>query len=108
VFFDVGSARLKPETVDLLKVLASELGKMENSTIIEGYTDARTYGSSGYSNWELSADRANAARKILEENGLRKDQVLEVRGFGDRKPKNPDDPFDYSNRRVSILMVPLH
>jgi chemotaxis protein MotB len=104
LFFDVGSANLKPETVSLLKMVASELGKLPNPIIIEGYTDARPYGTESYTNWELRTDRANKARKILEDNGLRKDQVLEVRGFADRKLKTPQDPLDTSNRRVSIFL----
>ncbi len=106
LFFDVGSANLKPETVALLKLLAKELGQLYNQIIIEGYTDARSFGTDIYTNWELSADRANRARKILEDNGLRRDQVLEVRGFADRKLKNPQDPMDASNRRVSIFLLP--
>jgi chemotaxis protein MotB len=106
LFFDIGKAQIKPETIKLLHVLAaSHLGKLKNGIIIEGYTDARPYiSSSGYSNWELSTDRANSARKILEEGGLRKDQILEVRGFADRKLWVPDKPLDFSNRRVSILL----
>ena len=106
LFFDVGSANLKEETIQLLELIASEVGKLPNSVIIEGYTDARPFVSSGYSNWELSVDRANAARKTLEGHGLRKDQVHEVRGFADRLLRNPSDPLDFSNRRVSILVVP--
>jgi len=106
LFFDVGSARIKPETVELLKLIAGEIGRLHNSVIIEGYTDARPFFSEGYSNWELSVDRANRARKILMENGLREDQVLEVRGFADRKLRNHNDPYDFSNRRVSILVTP--
>ena len=58
-----------------------------------------------YSNWELSSDRANTARRILEENGVRQDQVLQVRGFADRNLKHPDQPMDAANRRVSILVA---
>lgn len=105
LFFDIGKAHIKAETVKLLQVIAkAHLSPLRNSVIIEGYTDARPYANDGYSNWELSADRANSARKVLEEGGLRKDQILEVRGFADRKLKVPDKPFDYSNRRVSILL----
>ncbi|MFH2043893.1 MAG: flagellar motor protein MotB [Pseudomonadota bacterium] len=106
LFFDIGKAQIKPETIKLLHVLAaSHLGKLKNGIIIEGYTDARPYvSSSGYSNWELSTERANSARKILEEGGLRKDQILEVRGFADRNLRLPDKPLDFSNRRVSILL----
>jgi chemotaxis protein MotB len=107
LFFDVGSARIKPETVQLLTMVAAEIGKLPNKVVIEGYTDARLYTGAGYSNWELSTERANSARKILEEKGLKKDQILEVRGFADRNLKHPDKPMDASNRRVSILVATL-
>jgi chemotaxis protein MotB len=106
LFFDIGKATIKPQTVQLLKVIAANLSKMTNNIAIEGYTDARPYVSSGYSNWNLSTDRANSARMILEENGLQKNQISEVRGFADRKLRVPDKPLDFSNRRVSILMMP--
>ncbi len=86
-------------------MMAAEIGKLPNKVIIEGYTDARPYTGAGYSNWELSTERANTARKILEEKGLKKDQVQEVRGFADRNLKHPDKPMDASNRRVSILVA---
>ncbi len=105
LFFDVGSAKVKPETLKLLKMMATEIGKLPNKVIIEGYTDARPYVTPGYTNWELSADRANATRKLLDENGLRKDQVSEIRGYADRDLKQPDKPFDYINRRVNIIVT---
>ncbi len=107
LFFDIGKATVKPGTVQLLKLIASRLSELENKVIIEGYTDARPYASSDYSNWNLSTDRANSARKVMEENGFRKNQVSEVRGFADRKLRVPERPLDYSNRRVSILVTPL-
>jgi chemotaxis protein MotB len=105
LFFDVGSAKVKPETIKLLKMIATEIGKLPNKVIIEGYTDARPYVTPNYSNWELSADRANATRKLLDENGLNKDQVSEIRGYADRDLKQPDKPFDYTNRRVNIIVT---
>jgi chemotaxis protein MotB len=105
LFFDVGSAQIKPETVKLLKLVAQEVGRLNNNVMIEGYTDARPYVGKDYSNWELSSDRANTARRILEENGVRQDQVLQVRGFADRNLKHPDQPMDAANRRVSILVA---
>jgi chemotaxis protein MotB len=108
LFFDVGSAQIKTETIQLLTMMAAEIGKLPNKVIIEGYTDARPYTGAGYSNWELSTERANTARKILEEKGLKKDQILEVRGFADRNLKHPDKPMDASNRRVSILVATSH
>ncbi len=106
LFFDVGSAQLKPETVTLLRMIAKELSNLPNELIIEGYTDARPYVRTDYTNWELSTDRANAARRIMQDGGLREKQVLEVRGYGDRRLRDPAHPFDYSNRRVSILVTP--
>ena len=103
LFFDVGSAHPKSEAVQLLMMIGSEISKLKNRVVVEGYTDSRPYVTPGYSNWELSVDRANAARKILAENGL-KDQIHEVRGFADRKLRRPENPLDYSNRRVSILV----
>jgi chemotaxis protein MotB len=105
LFFDVGSAQMKPETVKLLKLVAQEIGRLNNNIMIEGYTDARPYVGKDYSNWELSADRANTARRVLEGNGVRQDQVLQVRGFADRNLKHPDLPMDAANRRVSILVA---
>jgi len=105
LFFDVGSAQVKTETIQLITMMAAEIGKLPNKVIIEGYTDSRPYSGTGYSNWELSTERANAARKILEEKGLKKNQIIEVRGFADRNLKHPDKPMDASNRRVSILVA---
>jgi chemotaxis protein MotB len=107
-FFDVGSANLKAETKKLLSKIAQEFGTYNNRVIIDGHTDARPYSTvGGYTNWELSTDRANAARKIMETNGLFTGQVASVRGFADQKLKNPDNPFDITNRRISILLLNL-
>jgi chemotaxis protein MotB len=107
LFFDIGKATVKSETLKLLKMIAAHAARLPNGIVLEGYTDARPYSSSGgYSNWNLSADRANAARTVLEANGLRERQILEVRGFADRRLKVPDKPLDFSNRRVSILITP--
>jgi chemotaxis protein MotB len=107
LFFDVGSAHLKKETIQLLTKIAGEIGKLPNRVIVEGYTDARPYVTANYSNWELSVDRANAARKVMSETGLQKNQVHAVRGFADQRLRRPEDPMDFSNRRVSILVPPL-
>jgi chemotaxis protein MotB len=105
VFFKVGSASLTKEAVEILKRVANEVGKMPNFVDIEGHTDSSPYGSGrGYSNWELSGDRANAARRILEFGGLWEGQVVSVAGYADRRLRSPLQPFDVSNRRVSILV----
>lgn len=106
LFFDIGSATLKPDAVNLLKLIAARIGKMSNHLVIEGHTDSRPYSrAGGYSNWELSADRANAARRVLEQSGLKEGQCVAVNGFADRRLKTPDKPLDFSNRRTSILVA---
>ncbi len=107
-FFEIGSAKLKPAAIDILKQLALRIGKLPNYVEIEGHTDSRKYSSNTiYSNWELSADRANAARKVLDASGLWNGQVVSVSGFADRKLRKPDNPFDVTNRRVSIVIKQL-
>ncbi|HUK54734.1 MAG TPA: flagellar motor protein MotB [Candidatus Binatia bacterium] len=104
-FFDSGSAKLNPVNEDLLIKLAQELGRLPNHIAIEGHTDAKPYGpSSNYTNWELSADRANSARRLMQEKGLRPDQVTQVRGYADHKLRRPEEPLDPSNRRVSLIV----
>jgi len=106
LFFDTGSASLKAETVRLLGAIAKELSSLKNSVIIEGHSDSRRYSTSGvYTNWELSADRANAARRAMEENGLHAGQVSEVRGYADQRLRVKDNPLDAQNRRVSIIVA---
>lgn len=108
LFFEVGSSQLKREAVELLRKLALEIGKLPNNVEIEGHTDSRAYRSgAGFSNWELSAERANAARRVLERSGLWEGQIVKVTGYADRKLRNPDNPFDVTNRRVSILIKQL-
>lgn len=104
LFFDVGSSRIKDEALEVLRLIASELRGLPNKIIVEGHTDSRPFIRPGYSNWELSVDRANSARKVLEESGVSKDQIIEIRGLADRRLKHPDKPLDYSNRRVSIII----
>ncbi len=104
-FFDSGSAALHGETEHILGVIAHELGALDHQVDLEGHTDSRGYASTEkYSNWELSADRANAARRVMERAGLRAMQVTSVRGLADRQLRFPADPFDARNRRVSILV----
>lgn len=105
LFFEVGSARINPKAKEVLVQLAREIGKLSNSVEIEGHTDSRQYGkNAAYTNWNLSTDRANAARVVLENSGLWDGQTTRVTGFADRKLRNPDNPFDISNRRISILV----
>ena len=102
-FFPVASAEMKPLMQKLLALVASELSPLDNSLIIEGHTDGRAYSGS-YSNWELSADRANAARRVLEQYGITPSRVREVRGMADRDPRMDADANDPSNRRITIVL----
>ena len=107
-FFQSGSAQPTPMLADILKVLATQLMSLPNKLSIEGYTDAQPYASGrSYGNWELSADRANTARRVMQENGVREGQVSQVRGFADQKLHVPEKPFDAANRRVSVLVQNL-
>jgi chemotaxis protein MotB len=105
-FFESGSAQLNANGKEMLSLLAQQLGTAPNHISIEGHTDAKPFAGTGnYSNWELSSDRANAARRLMQtDGGLRADQVSQVRGFADQRLRNTKDPFDPANRRVSIIV----
>jgi chemotaxis protein MotB len=106
LLFEVGSADLKPELVRLLRKLAAQLGRLPNRLRIGGHTDARPFGSaSGLTNWDLAFTRANNARKVLEGNGLRSEQVLSVEAFESRKLLKPEDPLAAENRRLSVVAL---
>jgi chemotaxis protein MotB len=104
-FFESGNFQPTEQGREMLKLLATETGKLKYSLLIEGHTDSRPFAAgANYSNWELSSDRANAARRIMEAGGLRPDQVAEVRGFADQQLRNPNDPTNASNRRISVIV----
>ena len=105
MFFESGNAKATDVGVGLLRLLAEELGKLPNRVLIEGHTDAIPYASNGaYSNWELSTDRANQARQLMQATGLRTGQVFQVRGFADQQLRNAKDPVDPTNRRISVIV----
>jgi chemotaxis protein MotB len=104
-FYDMGSPNLNTDGRDIVVVLAQELGKLPNKLAIEGHTDAKAYSQGrNYSNWELSSDRANAARRLMQLNGIGENQVTQVRGFADQRLRKPDAPLDPSNRRISLIV----
>ena len=104
-FYQSGSARLSDSGLELLGLLAEELKTLPNSLLIEGHTDAVPYSDDAtYTNWELSADRANAARRLMQQDGVRSDQVTQVRGYADQLLRVKSKPYDPSNRRISILV----
>ena len=108
LFFVTGSPTPTDAGAHLLSVLAGEIGRMPNPMVIEGHTDALPFRNaapaSGYGNWDLSTDRANAARRLLNGAGLRPQQIVEVRGFADQKLLKPEAPNDPRNRRISLVV----
>jgi chemotaxis protein MotB len=105
-FFESGNSRPTDFGKDLLKKLAEEIGKLPNRVTMEGHTDSRPFpGGADYTNWELSSDRANAARRWMQQNGMRDDQVTQVRGFADQSPRDPVHPDDAKNRRVTLVIM---
>ncbi len=104
-FFRNGSAEMMPITVAALKLIGAELSGLSAPLVIEGHTDSQQFGQSAkYTNWELSADRANAARRMLEAAGVDPARITEVRGMADRDLRVPSNPMDPANRRISILL----
>ena len=104
-FFEKGSPKPSENGVKLIDTLAGQLDKLPNKVMLEGHTDSQPYaGDKGYSNWELSTDRANAARKLLQENGVGPTQISQVRGFADQRLRVKDKPLDASNRRISLIV----
>ena len=105
MFFQSGSASPSGLGEEMIIRLAEELAKLPNNLLIEGHTDAKPFsGRQDYSNWELSTDRANAARRLIEAHGIRPGRVVQVRGFADQNLRNPERPEEASNRRVSVIV----
>jgi chemotaxis protein MotB len=104
--FDVGSAKLKDYTTVILKTLAGYLNTVPNRISMTGHTDIRPYpGGGSYTNWELSADRANAARRALESGGLAEEKIARVVGLASSVLFDKDDPQNPINRRISIIVM---
>jgi chemotaxis protein MotB len=105
--FEIGSAILQPYTVEILRSIGRTLNQVPNKIGLSGHTDAANYqgGSGGYSNWDLSADRANASRRALITGGMAQDKILRVVGLSDSVLFNPADPYDPHNRRISIIVM---
>jgi chemotaxis protein MotB len=104
-FFLSGNASPTSSGQEILVMLAHELGKLPNQLSIEGHTDSKPFaGVADYTNWELSADRANSARRLMQANGVRPDQVSQVRGYADRRLRDAKDPEKASNRRISMIV----
>ena len=104
-FFESGSPKLSENGVALLNLLSAQLKVLPNRLLIEGHTDAQPYSSdTGYTNWELSSDRANSARRLLQQGGIGSDHISQVRGYADQMLRVPSNPLDPSNRRISLIV----
>jgi chemotaxis protein MotB len=104
-FFASGSASVKSEAILVLTIIAQELARLENKVSIEGHTDRRPYGPGQlYTNWELSSDRANAARRVLQEAGFPDAHLDAVRGYASTRLRVANDPLAPQNRRISIVV----
>jgi chemotaxis protein MotB len=105
--FDSGLDQVKPYMRDILRAIGSVLTEVPNKLTLEGHTDALPFsaGVGGYSNWELSSDRANASRRELIAGGLKDDRVLRVQGLSASIPIDKRDPRNPVNRRISIIVM---
>ncbi len=103
--FDPGSVEPNERAVTLLRAVAAIAERLPNRLSIAGHTDSGPVTVGDYSNWELSADRANAARAVLQGEGIRDDRIYEVRGKAGSEPLYPDDPYMAGNRRISITLL---
>jgi chemotaxis protein MotB len=105
--FDTGRAALKAYTVDIMRQIGSLLNDVDNYISLAGHTDAAQYagGERGYSNWELSTDRANASRRELVAGGMKESKVLRVVGLGSSLPLDPTNPLNPMNRRISLVVL---
>jgi chemotaxis protein MotB len=105
--FATGSAVVQPYMRELLQLIGDVLAEVPNRLTLEGHTDAAPFigGGLGYSNWELSSDRANASRRELLAGGLPEDRVLRVQGLASSSLFDRDDPLNPANRRISIIVM---
>jgi chemotaxis protein MotB len=105
--FAIGSAQLEPYSRQILREIGRTLNDVPNRIGISGHTDAHPYsgGAKGYSNWELSSDRANAARREISIDGLDEARVLRVVGLSSAVPLDPGNPANPVNRRISIVVM---
>lgn len=109
VSFPSGSSELTASAREILEEIAVDICALPNKINIGGHTDRHVFPSEkGYTNWELSADRANAARRLLESVCVKPSQIHRIIGYADTEPLFPDDPFAQGNRRISITVLRLN
>jgi chemotaxis protein MotB len=106
VFFEIGSSQLNREAEGILQTIAQDLKKLPNIIVVEGHTDSRKYIGQlkNYDNFDLSAERANSARRALANSGVPDEQIDEIRGYADKRLRDSADPFSVVNRRISIII----
>lgn len=104
VFFESGSANIRPQARALIAKFGPMIAESGRRIIIEGHTDGTPFSGTGYDNWDLSTDRAAAVRRMLANSGVPSKNFLQVRGYADTQLKRPDDPSHFSNRRVTVLL----
>jgi chemotaxis protein MotB len=108
VSFPSGSAELTADAITIITEIAAGICVLPNKINIGGHTDSRVFPTAnGYTNWELSTDRANAARRVLEAGCVKPDQIRRIVGFADTDPLVPNDPYAPANRRISITVLRL-
>ena len=104
--FDLGSARLQPYFEDILLAMAETIRQVPNKISISGHTDAKPYAGNGdFGNWELSANRANAARRALVAGGYPEGQIAQVVGYASARLFDDKDPLNPVNRRIDIVVL---
>jgi chemotaxis protein MotB len=104
--FASGGTEPLDNTRELLKLVSEAIQELSNKISIKGHTDAIPFSTAnGYGNWELSADRANASRRVLEQAGVGAERIAEVVGRADQDLLLPDDPTHHRNRRISIILL---
>jgi chemotaxis protein MotB len=106
VFFEIGTAEMNPQAKRLLDKIGTEISKLPNKLIVEGHTDSRQFHNrgTGYTNFELSSERALSAKRELVVGGLEEKQIDEIRGYADTRLRDPKDPLSFVNRRISITV----
>jgi len=103
--FAPGAVEPNPRAVTLINTIAGIAQRLPNRISISGHTDSGPAGAGNYTNWNLSADRANAARAVMQDAGISDDRIYEVRGKAGSEPLYPDDPYMPGNRRISIVLL---
>jgi len=105
-FFASGSAKMSIDGQAILDAISAEISTLSYSVVIEGHTDSKKYrDGANYTNWELSADRANTARRVMLEAGMAESRIKEIRGFAANQPRFENDPGNPGNRRIAIIVL---